>query len=70
MNEQFTRVPFVSPSEEGQEPAQSTDRSRRQSPTLLNDPPMIRPSRCQQTPRVTRSRPAQSFHLVPQDDAT
>ena len=51
-------------------PSQATDRSRRQSLTPLNDPPITGPSRCQQTPRVTRSRPAQSFHLVPQDDAT
>ena len=33
----------------------------------LDDPPIIGPSRCRQTPRVTRSPPAQIVQLVPQD---
>ena len=33
----------------------------------LNNPPIMEPSRCQQTPRVTRSPLAQITQLVPQD---
>jgi len=53
-----------------QYPSQATDRGRRQSPTLLNDPPIIGPSRCRQTLRVTSSQLAQITQLVPRDDAT
>jgi hypothetical protein len=67
---QSNRVPFGSSPEEGQEPEQATNRGRRQSPTPLNDPPITEPPRGRQTPRVISSQPAQSFHLVPQDDAT
>jgi hypothetical protein len=69
-HEQSNRVHFGSSLGEGQEPAQATNRGRRHSPTSLNDPPIIGPSRCRQTPRVTRSPPAQIAQLVPQDART
>jgi hypothetical protein len=44
--------------------------SWKQSPLPLNDPPISRPSRCRQTPRVIREILAQCTQLVPQDVTT
>ena len=66
--EQSTRVPFGSPSGKDQEPLTiTTIGAKDKHLPPLNDAPITGPSRCRQTPRVTRSPPAQITQLVPQD---
>ena len=67
-HEQSTRVAFGAPLGKAQEPLIITMIGARDNHLpLLDDPPITRPSRCQQIPRVTRSPPAQITQLVPQD---
>ena len=69
--EQFTRVAFGALPGKAQEPLTITMiGSRDDHLPSLDDPPITGLSRCWQTPRVTRSPPAQIAQLVPQDART
>ena len=70
-HEQSTRVAFGAPPGKAQEPLTITmigARDNHLSP--LDDPPITRPSRCWQTPRVTRTLAAQIAQLVSHDART
>ena len=67
-HEQSTRVAFGAPPGKAQEPLTITMiRAEDNHLPSLDDPPITRLSRCWQTPKVTRSPPAQIAQLVPQD---
>ena len=68
---QSTRVAFGAPLGKAQEPLTiTTIRTGDNHLPLFNDPPITGLSRCRQTPRVTRSSPAQIAQLAPQDART
>jgi hypothetical protein len=68
---QSTRVAFGAPPEKAQEPLTIIMIGARDNHLPpLDDPPIIGPSSCRQTPRVTKSPLAQIAQLVPQDPRT
>jgi hypothetical protein len=70
-HKQSTRLAFGALSGKAQEPLTITMiRARDNHLPPLDDPPITGPSRCQQTPRVTRSPLAQIAKLVSQDART
>ena len=70
-HEQSTRVSFGAPPRKAPEPHTITMiRAGDNHLPPLDDPPITGPSRCQQTPRVTRSPPTQIVQLGPQDART
>ena len=65
---QSTRVAFGAPPGKAQEPLTITMIGAEDNHLPpLDDQPITGPSKCRQTPRVTRSPPAQIIQLVPQD---